>query len=473
MKKFTVTLSDKLFNKLFGGRFVRIATDEFMRYTINSVIFAEWLVNILNIKGINKTNEIKIPSCIKNSSKGVQSVFLSWLFEGDGTIKFNGRGYRIQYSSKSKPLMNDLQVMLLNFGILVSLKYEYRKGCPDKYYYLTIISYDCSSTFMNDIGFITDRKNNRANTTSVYHTSCYFIGAYRDKIEKIIENCDVSQQLKKRFYKKRCGDLIGNIYLEELAKYDEFFKFIYDNNIVPLPIKSIKSSGVKRVCDLSIQNHQYFLANGFVVHNCYGLSPVGLSKRLKISENEAKRMINTYFDRYSGVKSFLDRSAKEAITNLYSRSVSGRKRYYKLPGFDSPDYKKIKGSIERQAKNAPVQGANADTIKQSMIYLVDRLEEGGYDAKLVLTVHDEVVVEVRDDQKHEVSKVVSKSLVDGFGRYFSLIPMEVDALIGPCWLKGSCEADVAGHECGGTEMEFIDDEKYGTKLVCKKCGGDI
>jgi len=461
---------DKLFNRLFGDRFSRVDTGEFIRYTINSVIFAEWLVTMLNIKGINKTNEIKIPSCIKNSSKEVQSVFLSWLFEGDGTIKFNGKGYRIQYSSKSKPLMNDLQVMLLNFGILVSLKYEYRKGYPDKYYCLTIISYDCSSIFMNDIGFITDRKNNRANTTSAYRTSCYFIGAYRDKIEKIVENCDVSPQLKKRFHKKRYGDLIGNIYLEELAKYDEFFEFISTNKVVTLPIVSIKSKGLKRVYDISVDQHPYFIANGFIVHNCYGLSKYGLAARLKIKEKEADNMINTYFERYSGVKTYLEHAARGAVKNGFSQTISGRKRYYNIPPYGHPDRVTKQRAVERAAKNAGIQGANADTVKEAMILVVERLANSEYDAKLLLTVHDEVVVEVRDDQVEEVRELVANSLIDGFGKYFSKITMETDALLGPCWLKGSCENKIDGEECGCCDMEFVNDAHYGTKLVCAKCG---
>jgi len=200
---------------------------------------------------------------------------------------------------------------------------------------------------------------------------------------------------------------------------------------------------------------------------CYGLSKYGLARRLKISEKKAEDMINKYFQRYVGVKRFLDRSAKEAVMNRFSRSISGRKRYYHLPEYGDPDFGRIKASIERQAKNAPIQGSNADTIKQSMIYLVERLEESPYDAKLILTVHDEVVVETDYEVRHEVGKIVAQALVDGFGHYFHKIPMETDALVGPCWLKGECE------ECGGDEMEFIPDEKYKTKLVCKACGEEI
>lgn len=120
-----------------------------------------------------------------------------------------------------------------------------------------------------------------------------------------------------------------------------------------------------------------------------------------------------------------------------------------------------------------VHNSNADTIKKAMILLVDRLESSGYDAKLLLSVHDEVIVESRNDQRFEVAKIVAQSLIDGFGEYFHLIPMEADSLIGPCWLKSSCENKINGKKCGGTEMISIADKKYGTKIICKKCGGDI
>jgi DNA polymerase I-like protein with 3'-5' exonuclease and polymerase domains len=140
----------------------------------------------------------------------------------------------------------------------------------------------------------------------------------------------------------------------------------------------------------------------------------------------------------------------------------GKKKTYDLVCEKAPKYFIANGVI--------VHNSNADTIKESMILLVDRIIKGGYDAKLLLTVHDEVIVEVKEDQKYEVGEIVSQCLVDGFGRYFSLIPMEADSLIGPCWLKGSCENKVNGIECGNTEMKFVSGGEYGTKLICNKCG---
>jgi DNA polymerase-1 len=202
---------------------------------------------------------------------------------------------------------------------------------------------------------------------------------------------------------------------------------------------------------------------------CYGMSAVGLANRLKITKKEAELLIGKYFQAYKGVKRYLDRAGRDAVRNRYSTTVAGRRRFYNMPPYDHPDRKKIQGRIERQGKNAGIQGSNADTIKEAMTILVERLKP--YDARLILTVHDEVVVEVAEEQKYEVAPVVAQSLVDGFGKYFNLIPMQTDTLIGPCWLKDSCENRPDGHTvCGCNEMKFVPHGKFGTKLVCSECG---
>lgn len=201
----------------------------------------------------------------------------------------------------------------------------------------------------------------------------------------------------------------------------------------------------------------------------YGLSKFGLARRLKIHEKKAEEMMSKYFERYKGVKRYLNQSARDAVRNRYSTSISGRKRFYTLPDYNHPDYKRMVGGVQRRGMNQPIQGGNADTIKQSMIYLVDRLENSGYDAKLILTVHDEVVVEAKTEQIWEVKPIVEQSLIDGFGRYFSLIPMETDGLVGDCWLKNSCENKLDGKKCGGTEIRFDSKEN----LKCVSCGGVV
>ena len=166
----------------------------------------------------------------------------------------------------------------------------------------------------------------------------------------------------------------------------------------------------------------------------YGLTKVGLSLRMGTSEKEAQKLIDLYFGKYTSIDGWLNKAAEFAVMNRYSTTMSGRRRYYRLPDPDHRDFNKIKGSIERQGKNHPIQGTNADTIKQSMIYIVDRIKD--YDAKLLLTVHDEVIVEAREDQAEEVSGVVSQAMVDGFAAFVPELVMEADADIENYWVKG-------------------------------------
>lgn len=165
----------------------------------------------------------------------------------------------------------------------------------------------------------------------------------------------------------------------------------------------------------------------------YGLTRVGLSIRLGISEDNAQDLIDKYFAKSNKVRDWLDRSAKFALMNRYSVSVSGRRRYYRLPPPSDPTFNKLKGHVERQGKNMPVQSGNVDTIKQSMNFCVDRIKN--YDARLLLSVHDEIIVECREDQVEEVKPIVENSVIDGFAEFFSLVKMKADAKVGNCWMK--------------------------------------
>jgi len=166
----------------------------------------------------------------------------------------------------------------------------------------------------------------------------------------------------------------------------------------------------------------------------YGLTKVGLALRMGTSEKEAQALINMYFGKYTRINTWLKGAAKSAVKNGYSTTRSGRRRYYTLPDPSSSDFNRMRGGIERQGKNHPIQGTNACTIKQSMNYIVDRIKS--YDARLLLTVHDEVIVEAKEEQAQEVSVVVSQSMVDGFAEFVPEVKMVADADIENYWVKG-------------------------------------
>ena len=353
---------------LFGDRLSVSNKGRCAEYKISSSLLAAWVKSLFNLES-NKTLTIHIPDCIKKSPKNIQTSFIRWAFEGDGSIASNQNGVRIRYASTSYVLVKDLQLLLLNMNIISSITYHYDKRYPGKKFYdLSIVSDNSRQLFMKQIGFVTNYKNNRCFSSINCTMPFYNINNQSNRL-KNIKPCKTIKYLLSKDIRL---NHINNTHLKNFSKYDDFFKFIYDNNIITLPIVSIKSKGVKPVYDISVENRELFLANGFVVHNCYGMSKYGLAERLGISEDEAEKFINDYFRAYPRVKSYLDGAAEKAINKGYSVTISGRRRYYNFPGSEVNDdeRKNILNHIRRCGKNTGVQGclgANTNVFGAGLI----------------------------------------------------------------------------------------------------------
>lgn len=165
----------------------------------------------------------------------------------------------------------------------------------------------------------------------------------------------------------------------------------------------------------------------------YGRGPASLAVQIGVAEDEAKALIKQYFKAYKKVAKWLEKAATDAVKLGYSITPSGRKRFYKVPGEFDPEYRKKIGSIERQGKNSPIQGANADMTKYALIYIHEKLR--GYDARLVNTVHDEIVVEARADQADQVLKMVEAEMVRAGKIVVTAVPIIADPILGDSWSK--------------------------------------
>jgi DNA polymerase I len=170
----------------------------------------------------------------------------------------------------------------------------------------------------------------------------------------------------------------------------------------------------------------------------YGMGPGGLAPRLSVSLDEAKELISRYFKAYPGVQKWLDKAAKDAVRVGYSATSLGRKRFYNLPDeslkrVSEDDYRKQIAAIERQGKNTPIQGSNADMTKLALIYLRDALK--GWDARTVNTVHDEIVVEARVDQAEEVKHIVEREMVRAGNAILNNVPIVAEAALADYWSK--------------------------------------
>ncbi|RMG57268.1 MAG: DNA polymerase I, partial [Deltaproteobacteria bacterium] len=159
----------------------------------------------------------------------------------------------------------------------------------------------------------------------------------------------------------------------------------------------------------------------------YGMSPYGLSRELKIGQKEAREYIESYFSRYPGVREFIDETIEKAKETGYVETLFGRKR--RLPDLSSRN-QNLRQAAERMAINTPVQGTAADIIKLSMIRLHHRLLERGLDAHLVLQIHDELVLEVREESLEEAKEILRDSMENVVELS---VPLTVDLKWGRTW----------------------------------------
>jgi DNA polymerase I len=158
----------------------------------------------------------------------------------------------------------------------------------------------------------------------------------------------------------------------------------------------------------------------------YGIGPFALAQRLATPVAEARRFIQQYFERFPGIRRYLDDQIAHAREHGYVETVSGRRRY--IPELRSPNYG-IRQFGERAATNAPVQGSAADIIKLAMIR-IDRDLSDDADARMLLQVHDELVFEVRRDRIETIRSLVVERMENAFELS---VPLEVATGVGESW----------------------------------------
>ena len=161
----------------------------------------------------------------------------------------------------------------------------------------------------------------------------------------------------------------------------------------------------------------------------YGISAFGLGEDLGISQKEAKKYIEDYFITYPKVKEFLDKTVKDAKENGYSTTYFGRRR--PIPElFDSNFMRRSFG--ERVAMNSPIQGTAADIIKIAMLRTQKALKEKGLKSKLILQIHDELLIEAPKDEEETVKELLKEAMINAASL---AVKLEIDMHVGNDWYE--------------------------------------
>lgn len=163
----------------------------------------------------------------------------------------------------------------------------------------------------------------------------------------------------------------------------------------------------------------------------YGISDYGLARNIGVKPAEAKEFIEKYFQRYSGVRAYMDSIVAQAKMDGYVTTLMNRRRL--LPELSSPSFP-VRKFAERVAMNTPIQGSAADIIKRAMVNVHARLKQEGYRARLLLQVHDELVLEAPADEAEAVADLVVREMS---GAVQISVPLKVDAKIGETWMDAN------------------------------------
>ncbi|MFD5076700.1 DNA polymerase I [Streptomyces sp. NPDC058371] len=182
---------------------------------------------------------------------------------------------------------------------------------------------------------------------------------------------------------------------------------------------SVERSGVDAEMRRKIKAMSYGLA--------YGLSAFGLSQQLNIEAGEARALMDTYFERFGGVRDYLRRVVDEARATGYTETLFGRRRH--LPDLNS-DNRQRRETAERMALNAPIQGTAADIVKIAMLNVDRALREVGLESRMLLQVHDEIVLEIAPGERARTEELVRREMA---GAVQLRAPLDVSVGSGPDW----------------------------------------
>ncbi|KAB1160318.1 DNA polymerase I [Tenacibaculum aiptasiae] len=161
----------------------------------------------------------------------------------------------------------------------------------------------------------------------------------------------------------------------------------------------------------------------------YGVSAFGLSNQTDLSRKEAKALIDTYYETYPKLKSYISKQVDFARENGYVETILGRRRY--LKDINSRNGI-VRSAAERNAVNAPIQGSAADVIKLAMINIHNRFEKENFKSKMLLQVHDELVFDAHKDELEIIQPIIKEEMENAFKM---TVPLDVEVGLGENWLE--------------------------------------
>lgn len=285
------------------------------------------------------------------------------------------------------------------------------------------------TTYLDTLPLIID-KNSRIHTTfNQAVTATGRLSSSEPNLQNIPIRTDLGQLLRVAFEAREGYKLIGADYsqidLRAVAHMSSDKKMI-DLFWKNIDIHRATASEVKKIPLSQITEKMRSEAKALNFGVIYGMSTFGFSAAAGISREDAKKFIHDYMEKFSGIANFIKNTKEFAKKNLYVETELGRRRY--VPEINSPNFQ-VQNSTERMAINMPIQGMSADIVKLAMIKVYEEYKNNP-SVKMLLQVHDEIILEAKENIAQEVGKRV-KEIMEQV--YELKVPLVVDVKIGDNW----------------------------------------
>ncbi len=289
------------------------------------------------------------------------------------------------------------------------------------------------STYIDGLFDVINKTSNRIHTSlNQTVTVTGRLSSSNPNLQNIPVRLPFGRKIRKVFVPSKGNILIGADYsqieLRVLAHLsnDEKLVYAYNNDI---DIHKLTASQVFNKDISTVTNEERSMAKTVNFGIVYGMSDHGLSEELKISRKKAQLYIENYLSNYSGVKEYMDKIVNDCKTNHFVTTILNRKRY--INEINDKNFFK-RQFAERTAKNTPIQGSAADIIKIAMIKTNNALKESNLKSKLILQIHDELIIDVVVDELEQVKKILKESMENAYNLD---VPLVVDMKEGKSWYE--------------------------------------
>jgi DNA polymerase I len=290
------------------------------------------------------------------------------------------------------------------------------------------------STYIEPFPLLINPRTGKIHTTfNQALTSTGRLSSVRPNLQNIPIRTDLGREIRKAFIPSTEGGFIvssdySQIELRLMACMSGDKGMIEDFSHHK-DIHTATAAKVFKVSEAEVTTEQRRKAKMVNFGIIYGISPFGLSQRLRVPRGEAKEIIEEYFKNYPGIRDYIEKMKEQGRKQGFVETLCRRKRY--LPDINSKN-QVVRSLAERNAVNAPIQGSAADIIKIAMINVSRRIKKEGLKSRMILQIHDELII----DTVREEKEIVMTLLKEEMENVLSLpVPLEAECSFGKNWLE--------------------------------------